>query len=100
MQWEDYGEDRCDNNLISWNTIETNGNECMEAKEGSSGNTIEHNVCSNQDDSESGCYGSRGDANTIRYIISGETSTNIVMPDFSLTNNRSPSIHECDNGRG
>ena len=71
MQWGDdgyEGEDRCNDNVVSRNTIETNGNECVETKEGSSGNIIQHNVCSNQDDSESGCFGSRGDGNTFRYI--------------------------------
>ncbi|CAN0513354.1 unnamed protein product, partial [Laminaria digitata] len=63
----DFGEDRCNNNLISGNNISTNGNECVEAKEGSSGKVFENNVCSNQLDSESGCFVSRGDANTIRY---------------------------------
>ncbi|CAN0521320.1 unnamed protein product, partial [Laminaria digitata] len=38
-----------------------------EAKEGSSGNIFEYNVCSNQEDSEAGCFVSRGDGNTIRY---------------------------------
>ena len=67
LQWEEFGEDRCDNNLIRGNTIITNGNECVEVKEGSSGNMIEENDCTSQHDSESGCYVSRGDENTIRF---------------------------------
>lgn len=67
-QWT-YGEDRCNDNLIKGNQIQTNGNECVETKEGASGNMIEENVCSDQNDSESGCFASRGDANTIRYIL-------------------------------
>lgn len=58
--------DSCDGNLISGNKIDTHGNECVEVKEGSSGNIIEYNVCSNQLDVESGCFCSRGDANTFR----------------------------------
>ena len=54
--------------MMRGNNIATNGNECVEAKEGSSGKIFEHNVCSNQRDSESGCFASRGDGNTIRYI--------------------------------
>ncbi|CAM9780013.1 unnamed protein product, partial [Laminaria digitata] len=65
-QWT-YGEDRCNGNLVSGNRIATYGNECVEMKEGSSGNVIENNVCSNQRDVNSGCFGSRGDSNTFRY---------------------------------
>ncbi|CAN0588711.1 unnamed protein product, partial [Laminaria digitata] len=61
--------DRCNNNLVSGNIISTEGNECVEAKEGSSGNIFEYNVCSNQEDSEAGCFVSRGDGNTIRYEL-------------------------------
>ena len=73
LQWEDGEEDQCNENMIKDNIITTNGNECVEAKEGSSGNVIEYNVCSDQNDSESGCFGSRGDANTIRYTAIVET---------------------------
>lgn len=62
--------------MISGNNIETHGNECVEVKEGSSGNILEYNVCTYQQDSNSGCYTSRGDANTIRYIY---VVTNIVL---------------------
>ena len=65
-QW-DGGEDRCNNNWVRGNTIETCGNECVEIKEGSSGNLVENNVCSNQLDPNAGCYAARGDDNTIRY---------------------------------
>ena len=65
-----YGEDVCDLNYVSGNAIETNGNECVEIKEGSTRNVIERNICSNQLDVESGCFSFRGDANTIRYLAS------------------------------
>ena len=68
LQWT-YGEDRCNGNLISGNTIATYGNECVEMKEGSSGNIVENNVCSNQRDVNSGCFCSRGDSNTFRYSL-------------------------------
>ena len=47
--------------------MKTNGNECVDIKEGASGNLIEHNECSNQLDDQSGCYDSRGDDNTFRF---------------------------------
>ena len=65
FQWT-YGEDVCDLNYVTANIFETNGNECVEVKEGSTRNVIERNICSNQLDVDSGCFSSRGDANTFR----------------------------------
>ncbi|CAM9513423.1 unnamed protein product, partial [Ascophyllum nodosum] len=65
--WDDDIEDQCLDNLITGNVMKTNGNECVDIKEGASGNLIEHNECSNQLDDQSGCYDSRGDDNTFRY---------------------------------
>ena len=62
-----YGEDRCNNNLVKEETILTCANECVEVKEGSSGNVIKHNSCAEQRDDDPGCFCSRGDDNTIRY---------------------------------
>lgn len=53
-------------NLITGNVMETNGNECVDIKEGSSGNIVEYNECKNQLDEESACYDSRGDGNIFR----------------------------------
>lgn len=47
--------------------MRTNGNECVDVKEGSTKNLIENNVCERQRDSESGCFGARGSYNTFRY---------------------------------
>ena len=55
--------------MVSGNLIPTYGNECVEMKEGSSGNIIENNVCSHQLDINSGCFGSRGDTNIFRYVL-------------------------------
>lgn len=66
MQWKD-GPDGCNDNWVHGNFINTCGNECIEVNQGSSGNLIEDNDCSNQRDAQAGCYGSRGDDNTIRY---------------------------------
>ena len=65
FQWT-YGKDVCDLNYVTANIFETNGNECVEVKEGSTRNVIERNICSNQLDVDSGCFSSRGDANTFR----------------------------------
>ncbi|CAM9793899.1 unnamed protein product [Ectocarpus fasciculatus] len=68
QQWTN-GEDMCNDNWVSGNRISTSGNECVDIKEGSSGNVIEDNLCSDQLDAESGCYDSRGDGNTFRYNV-------------------------------
>ena len=59
--------DYCFNNLVRGNTISTNGNECVDIKEGSRENIVEDNSCTRQLDRESGCYNVRGDDNIIRY---------------------------------
>ncbi|CAN0385323.1 unnamed protein product, partial [Ascophyllum nodosum] len=66
-QWVDETSDNCFGNVIEGNIISTNGNECVEIKEGSKENIVEMNVCSNQLDKNSGCYGVRGDDNIIRH---------------------------------
>lgn len=57
----------CAYNWIHHNTIRTYGNECVDIKEGSAYNLVEHNVCEHQLDPNSGCFGSRGSNNTIRW---------------------------------
>ncbi|CAM9737957.1 unnamed protein product, partial [Sphacelaria rigidula] len=42
------------------------GNECIDVKEGATGNVIEDNECAEQLDANSGCYGSRGSGNIFR----------------------------------
>jgi len=54
-------------NWVHHNVINTQGNECVEAKEGTEGNIIEYNVCTGQMDPNSGGIVSRGDGNIIRY---------------------------------
>ena len=51
------------------NRIETNGNECVDIKEGSSGNVVDSNLCSAQLDAHSGCFNARGDGNTFWYGV-------------------------------
>lgn len=59
--------DVCAYNWIHHNTFRTYGNECVEMKEGSSNNLIEYNVCEQQKDANSGCFGARGSDNTFRW---------------------------------
>jgi len=54
-------------NWVHHNVIDTQGNECVEAKEGSEHNVIEYNLCTGQKDPNSGGIVSRGNANIIRY---------------------------------
>jgi hypothetical protein len=55
--------DASNDNWIHNNTIDTQGNECIDVKEGSSGNIVENNSCTGQKDSESGGLDARGSGN-------------------------------------
>ncbi|CAM9259817.1 unnamed protein product [Choristocarpus tenellus] len=71
-QWEDgknpnSNPDGSSFNLVRNNIILTNGNECVEVKEGTEHNVIEGNTCGGQLDAESGCFGSRGDKSIFRF---------------------------------
>ncbi|CAM9163351.1 unnamed protein product [Ectocarpus sp. 8 AP-2014] len=59
--------DVCGYNWIHQNTFRTYSNECVDIKEGSANNLVEHNVCEQQFDPNSGCFGSRGLDNTFRW---------------------------------
>lgn len=54
-------------NWVHHNVIDTQGNECVEAKEGTEYNLIEYNICAGQKDPNSGGIVSRGKGNIIRY---------------------------------
>lgn len=54
-------------NWVHHNFMNTQGNECVEAKEGTAYNLIEYNVCAGQKDPNSGGIVSRGKGNVIRY---------------------------------
>lgn len=71
-QWEDDknptdGPDKSDQNHIHHNYINTNGNECVEVKEGGERNIIEHNNCSGGLDDDAAGLTSRGDNNIFRF---------------------------------
>jgi hypothetical protein len=68
-QWEENPTNEPDQSAHNWihhNRIETHGNECIEMKEGTHDNIVEHNICTEQEDDNSAGIGSRG-SNIIRY---------------------------------
>lgn len=58
--------DQSSNNWIHHNSFNTQGNECVDIKEASSGNIIEYNSCTGQQDPNSGGFDSRGNGNIFR----------------------------------
>jgi hypothetical protein len=70
-QWADgknptSGPDLSTNNWIHDNVIDTEGNECVDIKEGAFSNLVENNSCTGQKDPDSGGFDARGDANVFR----------------------------------
>jgi len=59
--------DESTGNWIHHNYFDTQGNECVDIKEGAYNNIVEYNVCTGQKDPDSGGLDSRGDANIFRY---------------------------------
>jgi hypothetical protein len=53
-------------NTISGNTFDTQGNECVDIKEGATANLVENNDCTGQQDPNSGGMDSRGSGNTFK----------------------------------
>lgn len=58
--------DQSNNNWVHHNTFDTQGNECVDIKEGASGNIVEANTCTGQKDPESAGFDSRGNGNIFR----------------------------------
>lgn len=54
-------------NIIRHNRFNTQGNECVDIKEGSEKNMVEYNDCTGQKDPESGGLSARGSRNIFRY---------------------------------
>jgi hypothetical protein len=72
--------DNSGNNWIHDNIFNTQGNECVDIKEASSGNIVEHNRCTGQRDPNSGGFDARGSGNVIRYNESfGNTGAGIRL---------------------
>lgn len=73
-QWDDGKNPTADpdasrDNWVHHNVINTQGNECVEIKEGASANLVEYNTCTGQLDPDSGGIGVRGNHNIIRYNV-------------------------------
>lgn len=60
------GLDQSSYNWIHHNRFDTGGNECVDIKEGSAENIVEHNSCTGQRDPKSAGLDARGDRNTFR----------------------------------
>lgn len=96
--------DTSSDNWIHNNVIDTEGNECVDIKEGSSGNLVENNSCTGQKDPESGGLDARGSGNIFRnneifgnigagIRLGGDTSNDGI--ETSIIGNR---IHNNGNG--
>jgi hypothetical protein len=58
--------DQSNNNRVFNNTFNTQGNECVDIKEGSSNNIVECNRCTGQKDADSAGFDARGGGNIFR----------------------------------
>ena len=61
--------DETTENWIHHNTINTQGSECIDIKEGAHNNIVEYNNCSGQRDKDGGGLDARGDNNIFRYNV-------------------------------
>ncbi|MDO8498933.1 MAG: DUF1565 domain-containing protein [bacterium] len=78
--------DQSNNNWIHDNNINTQGNECVDIKEASSGNIVENNKCTGQMDPKSGGMDSRGSKNSFRNnIIFGNLGAGIRLGGDKIT---------------
>lgn len=59
--------DQSSRNWIHHNVIDTEGAECVDIKEGATGNLVEHNICTGQSDSKSAGLNAQGNQNILRY---------------------------------
>jgi hypothetical protein len=59
--------DQSSANWIHNNSFNTQGNECVDIKEASAANVVEHNTCTGQQDPKSGGFDARGGGNIFRY---------------------------------
>jgi len=76
----DNAVDQSSANWIHHNTFNTRGNECVDIKEGSSGNIVEHNRCTGQRDKKSAGLDARGSGNVFRYnVVYGNSGAGIRL---------------------
>jgi hypothetical protein len=84
-QWADgknpnANPDESTHNWVHHNTLDTQGNECVDLKEGTSNNLMEWNDCSGQKDPDSGGMDSRGDRNVFRHnTITGSVGAGVRL---------------------
>jgi hypothetical protein len=92
------------NNWVHHNTFDTQGNECVDIKEGSTQNIVEHNTCTGQRDKDSGGMGSRGNENVFRFNeIFGNRGAGIRLGGDKKDSGINNFIHDNtirDNGEG
>lgn len=70
--------DQSNANWVHHNDFRTRGNECVDIKEAATGNIVEYNDCTAQNDAESAGFDARGSGNTFRYNKSfGNTGAGI-----------------------
>lgn len=81
-KWVNGIADETAHNVVRGNTLTPYGNECVDIKEGSYNNLVENNVCQEQYDDDSGCYGSRGDNNVFRCALTFVLLAVVLLGDF------------------
>jgi len=96
--------DESNNNWIHHNFIDTQGAECVDIKEGSSGNIVEYNTCTGQQNPNTAGLQSRGNGNIFRnnevygnigagVRLGGDTPTDGINNDVYMNN-----IHDNQSG--
>ncbi|MGW7413793.1 right-handed parallel beta-helix repeat-containing protein [Streptomyces sp. NPDC054863] len=81
-------------NRIHHNTIDTRGNECVDVKENSTANFVEHNNCTGQRDTSSGGLDARGSGNTFRYnTVHGNRGAGIRLGGDTATDGTHTGIY-------
>ncbi|HAV10578.1 MAG TPA: hypothetical protein DCX22_03050 [Dehalococcoidia bacterium] len=89
--------DQSDNNWIHHNTIDTQGAECVDIKEGSSGNIVEYNTCSGQQNPNTAGLQSRGTFNVFRNnTIFGNAGAGIRLGSDMATEGINNDVYEND----
>ncbi|MEU8678882.1 right-handed parallel beta-helix repeat-containing protein [Streptomyces sp. NPDC048560] len=82
------------NNRIHHNTIDTQGNECVDVKENSTVNYVEYNDCTGQKDASSGGLDARGSGNIFRYnTVHGNAGAGIRLGGDTATDGIDTSVY-------
>ncbi|EST33910.1 DUF1565 domain-containing protein [Streptomyces niveus] len=82
------------NNRIHHNTIDTQGNECVDVKENSTNNYVEYNDCGGQKDASSGGLDARGSGNIFRYnTVHGNVGAGVRLGGDTATDGIDTSVY-------